>query len=275
MDSSARVSLGCEACRKRKRKCDGFRPACSFCRARDRACEYTTENRIKRRVDPDYVRTLEDQIAMLKEELAQAQPSKRIILEEDVVHADGDGAVAIPPSMTTAMEDVSALVWRMSLDSNGDASFIGPSGNFCFPVPHWDNADFRGDRKATSVSSVQALWSDQVSMPGVTSHLLDLFARFINPIQQFVDRETLDQLRDDHLSPGLRLVKTAAVAAGALFADDPQSKALDMHIRLHTVWRILLSPQDKQDSQEAEGSEKKGIKSSVTHRSGDMSPSHE
>ncbi|KAL4740238.1 hypothetical protein BDV11DRAFT_204433 [Aspergillus similis] len=242
MDPSSRVAVACKSCRKRKRKCDGLRPACSFCVARDRACEYNSEKRIKRRVDPDYVRTLEDQVAMLKEELAQAQPSRPTIMNGEIAHADrneergsdDDGAVAIQPSMTTAIEDVSALIWRMSIDSNGDASFIGPSGNFCFPVTHWDDADIRELRKATAATmnatmsepSMHAPWSDHVNMQGVVSHLLDLFARFINPIHQFVDRDTLDQLSGDNLSPGVRLVKTAALAAGALFADDPQSRAL-------------------------------------------------
>jgi hypothetical protein len=195
-------------------------------------------------VDPDYVRTLEDEIAMLKEELAQKHYSRRTILNDDMVHAQGepkrtgeeDGAVAIQDSMTTAIEDVSALIWRISLDSNGDASFIGPSGNFCFPVTHWDDADFREKRKAaatltssTSMSGgphVLAPWSDPVHILGITNYLLDLFANLINPIHQFLDSETLDQLRGDNLSHGLRLVKTAAFAAAALFADDAQSKAI-------------------------------------------------
>ncbi|KAJ5338203.1 hypothetical protein N7452_004931 [Penicillium brevicompactum] len=156
MHSSSRVSVACEACRKRKRKCDGSRPVCSYCLERDRACEYTAEKRIKRRVDPDYVRTLEDEIAMLKEELAQTQSSRPAVLDDDIVHAQAeskrnseeDGAVAIQDSMTTAIED------------------------------------------------------------------------------QFLDSETLDQLRRDGLNRGLRLVKTAVLAAAALFADDAQSKAI-------------------------------------------------
>ncbi|KAJ5341064.1 hypothetical protein N7541_010188 [Penicillium brevicompactum] len=242
MHSSSRVSVACEACRKRKRKCDGSRPVCSYCLERDRACEYTAEKRIKRRVDPDYVRTLEDEIAMLKEELAQTQSSRPAVLDDDIVHAQAeskrnseeDGAVAIQDSMTTAIEDVSALIWRMSLDRNGDASFVGPSGNFCFPVTHWDDADLR-ERKshvATPTNSIPGApdmpgpWSDQVHILGITNHLVDLFTNLINPIQQFLDSETLDQLRRDGLSRGLRLVKTAVLAAAALFADDAQSKAI-------------------------------------------------
>ena len=186
-------------------------------------------------MDPDYVRTLEDQIAVLKEELAQAQCSKPFTLSSDVTRDEliseqnrTASSVAIPPNMTTAIEDVSALIWRMSIDNNGDASFIGPSGNFCFPVKHWEAADVRREKIAVatpgdtmSKPSGQVLESDQVD-----DHLIDLFARFVNPVQQFVDPETLSQLRGDALSSGLRLVKTAALAAGALFADDPQSRAL-------------------------------------------------
>ncbi|OOO08593.1 Zn(2)-C6 fungal-type DNA-binding domain [Aspergillus oryzae] len=242
MQSYSRVSVACEACRKRKRKCDGLRPTCSYCLERNRICEYTVEKRVKRRVDPDYVRTLEDEIAILKQELAQAPFSRRTILDDDMVHAQGepkrsseeDGAVAIHDSMTTAIEDVSALIWRMSLDNNGDASFIGPSGNFCFPVTHWDAADFREKRKAVATPTastsgaphIPAPWPDPINILGITNYLLDVFANLINPIQQFVDSETLDQLRGDDLSHGLRLVKTAALAAAALVADGPQSKAI-------------------------------------------------
>ncbi|RAK92863.1 C6 transcription factor [Aspergillus costaricaensis CBS 115574] len=248
MDSSPRVSTACETCRKRKRKCDGLRPACSSCLARNTPCEYNTEKRIKRRVDLNYVRTLEDQIAALKEQLARGQPQPQITVKETVLTpvdhrgeragGDDDDAVAIiPPSMSTAIEDVSALIWRMSIDNNGDASFIGPSGNFCFPVVHWDDADLGHESRTTRVTAASAI----SAIPGPSSvqqqqqpmmsdqvdwHLIDLFARFINPIQQFVDPETLHILRGDNLSPGLRLIKTAVLAAGALFADDARSKAL-------------------------------------------------
>ncbi|OJI81110.1 hypothetical protein ASPTUDRAFT_193027 [Aspergillus tubingensis CBS 134.48] len=246
MDSS-RVSTACETCRKRKRKCDGLRPACSSCLTRNTPCEYNTEKRIKRRVDLNYVRTLEDQIAALKEQLARGQSQPQITVKETVLTpvdhrgeragGDDDAVAIIPPSMSTAIEDVSALIWRMSIDNNGDASFIGPSGNFCFPVVHWDDADLGHESRTTRVTAApaisaipgpssvqqqqQPLMSDQVDW-----HLIDLFARFINPTQQFVDPETLHILRGDNLSPGLRLIKTAVLAAGALFADDARSKAL-------------------------------------------------
>lgn len=193
-------------------------------------------------MDPEYVRTLEDEIAMLKEQLAQAHSSGPAILDDDTVNSQAgskrseeeDGAVAIQDSMTTAIEDVSALIWRMSLDRNGDASFVGPSGNFCFPVAHWDDADLREKTKATATPSnsmsgdpnIQGPWSEHINILVITNHLLDLFASLINPIQQFLDSETLGQLRGDNLSRGLRLVKTAALAAAALFADDAQSKAI-------------------------------------------------
>lgn len=37
----ARVSLACAACRMRKTKCDGERPRCCECTARESACQYT------------------------------------------------------------------------------------------------------------------------------------------------------------------------------------------------------------------------------------------
>ncbi|KAJ5770824.1 C6 transcription factor [Penicillium nucicola] len=40
LDSSTRVRVACEMCRKRKRKCDGIQPVCHGCRSRHVECRY-------------------------------------------------------------------------------------------------------------------------------------------------------------------------------------------------------------------------------------------
>ncbi|PWY90288.1 hypothetical protein BO94DRAFT_584301 [Aspergillus sclerotioniger CBS 115572] len=193
---------------------------------------------IRRKLDPDYASGLEDQIMMLREEVRRLENLNAFvpILDEDnplgqqQSHARSDDAAAIPPNMATAIEDVSALMWRLSIGSSGEESFIGPSGNFCFPIAYCDDPDVRVE-KTTATSSpglapgMELLWSDQANMSSVIHHLLDRFSQLINPIHQFLDGETLDQIHGNNLSPGLRLVKTAVVAAGALFSDDANGKA--------------------------------------------------
>ncbi|KAL3464651.1 hypothetical protein BJX64DRAFT_286142 [Aspergillus heterothallicus] len=152
----------------------------------------------RRRVDPDYVRTLEDQIAVLRDELAQAKaPNKDSPQDnDDGGTRDDHASVAILPSMSTAIEDFK------------------------------NKANGRPIIDTAAAPNIKALRSNKVDMQAVTGHLLDLFAHYINPINQFVDRETLDQIRGDNLSPGLQLIKTAALAALALYTDDPHRKTL-------------------------------------------------
>ncbi|RAH42164.1 uncharacterized protein BO95DRAFT_476086 [Aspergillus brunneoviolaceus CBS 621.78] len=244
--SNSRVSVACETCRRRKRKCDGLRPACSLCITKRAVCQYNTEKRNRRRVDADYVRGLEDQIAMLKEELHRPQPVNAVTLTENVRLGRKEAcanshnntadpatvASAIPDNMSTAIEDVSALIWRMSIESNGEEAFIGPSGNFCFPVSHWEDLSTGGQKHMPSTtipspsSWEQSSGSSRTDIRSTTSYLLALFTQCVNPIHQFVDTETLNKLHGDHLNADLTLIKTAALAAGALYSDDAKSRTV-------------------------------------------------
>ncbi|PYH87306.1 hypothetical protein BO82DRAFT_397216 [Aspergillus uvarum CBS 121591] len=244
--SNSRVSVACETCRRRKRKCDGMRPACSLCIAKRAACQYNAEKRNRRRFDADYVRGLEDQIAMLNDALHRSQPVEAVSFTEAVplerneacANVDDDAAShaavtsAMPDSMATAIEDVSALIWRMSIESNGEEAFIGPSGNFCFPVAHREDMGTGGqkDTPPTSLTSSgpkeESFGSGRTDIQDTKSYLLDLFTQYVNPIQQFVDTETLEELHGSHLNADLTLIKTAALAAGALHADDAKSRAV-------------------------------------------------
>ncbi|PYH46223.1 uncharacterized protein BP01DRAFT_338683 [Aspergillus saccharolyticus JOP 1030-1] len=237
--SNSRVVVACESCRKRKRKCDGLRPACSLCTVKRVACHYNTEKRNKRRFDADYVRGLEDQIAMLREELDRSRAGDSAAVTEDVPLDQGldppqakADTSTIPDNMTTAIEDVSALIWRMSLESNGEQAFVGPSGNFCFPVDSWDSKEARGE-KPTAVSDITSVarglglsWLDRVDVMARSRYLLDHFVRYVNPIHQFLDGELLSRLHGDSLSSELRLIKTAAMAAGAVYSDDLPSRTV-------------------------------------------------
>ncbi|RDW81263.1 Zn(II)2Cys6 transcription factor [Aspergillus mulundensis] len=235
----SRVAIACETCRKRKRKCDGAQPKCSWCLAKDTECHYITERPAKRKLDRDYVAGLEDQIALLKEEVRRlenlnptATRPEHIasILAEDSElgqKRQGQGQRAdetLFPSTTTAIDDVSALMWRMNIESSGETTLIGPSGNFCFPVPHADA--FEDDSRLHSGEAACDRPSKETDRLGIITRLLDDFTRFINPIHQFLDKETLTTLRKTDLSEGLALIKTAAMAAGSLYSDNPECKAM-------------------------------------------------
>lgn len=58
------MSQACDACRSKKLKCDGIKPACSSCVAQERDCEYGTLTK-KRGLPEGYVRGLERLLALL------------------------------------------------------------------------------------------------------------------------------------------------------------------------------------------------------------------
>lgn len=58
-----KTKLACEACRERKVRCDGGKPACSSCTRRKELCIYESPSTD---LDPDYVKSLESRIRELE-----------------------------------------------------------------------------------------------------------------------------------------------------------------------------------------------------------------
>ncbi|RKP27290.1 hypothetical protein SYNPS1DRAFT_12910, partial [Syncephalis pseudoplumigaleata] len=70
-NGSATRHLACDACRKRKVKCDSVKPACSGCQRHNTVCHYQTEIR-KRGSRVDYVHQLEKRLQWM-EQLLRSQ----------------------------------------------------------------------------------------------------------------------------------------------------------------------------------------------------------
>ncbi|PYH94821.1 hypothetical protein BO71DRAFT_419028 [Aspergillus ellipticus CBS 707.79] len=238
-----RVPVACKVCRKRKRKCDRVQPNCSPCIAKNVECQYISNRRPKRKRDSGYVTGLEVQIEMLKEEVRRLEnlnPSvgrpeeiSTILLEEPLDESIADEAEHISAPSTSrpkAIDDVSALMWCMKIEDSGEPTFIGPSGNFCFPVaPHISkttrtNSSGKPMRTGFLDNSIdpQRLYASETTH---RKNLIDIFIRLINPVHQFLNIASISQIQQDNLSPQHDLVQTAVLAAGALLSDDPASDA--------------------------------------------------
>ncbi|KAH8662587.1 hypothetical protein BX600DRAFT_466616 [Xylariales sp. PMI_506] len=241
-DDAARVALACEVCRKRKRKCDGIQPRCSWCINKNVECHYVFERPRKRKLDHNYAMDLEAQIALLKDEVRRLEnlnpsavrPAQVAEILAEVGNDDGGiqtgshRAPLLPADSAStsdldetndsnAISDVSSLMWRLKVGDNGETTFIGPSGNFCF------SADASEGTKLTQ----ENLEEDQINLEHdlrpqhrrLGEKLLGLFIRYINPVHQFIDVETLVKIQGRILTPDLRLLRSSAIAAGSLYAD--------------------------------------------------------
>lgn len=127
-------------------------------------------------------------------------------------------------SSSTAINDVSSLMWRLKVADNGETAFIGPSGNFCFdtdepeiasPVSHSDGGALSSKDESNQIVS---------DSPRRIEQLVALFAKFINPVHQFVDNDTLSEVREGS-SGEFSFLQLAILAAGSLYSDDIEDKS--------------------------------------------------
>ncbi|KAK7423528.1 hypothetical protein QQX98_000986 [Neonectria punicea] len=261
-DKRPRTAHACEICRKRKRKCDGVRPSCSWCNANSKECHYIEEKPRKRKWTDDYVTALEQQIALLQEyatsleglDAASTRP-KAIddLFTETGIDAQPEPSNArhspepetfgsqLPPSSDpnlanvdmsgsdiSAINDVSTMMWRMTIRDDGETSFTGPSGNFCFPTLNHEVSS-----AANSTEKPTTIQVHETSRPMISQesklYLLDVFSQSINRTHQFLDSSTIELLKDDP-PPNMDLLQSAVLAAGTVLSDAPESQILGTNL---------------------------------------------
>lgn len=120
---------------------------------------------------------------------------------------------------SSAIDDLSALVWRMNIGEKGKPTFIGPSGNFCVPSSA-DGFAVRSGARLMPQTDVGHPIPDVCYNLGVKSRLCSLFFSQLNPIHQFLPPSVklapeLYPFNDD-LSR--TILHSAIFAAGALFS---------------------------------------------------------
>ncbi|KAJ3469918.1 hypothetical protein MRS44_000017 [Fusarium solani] len=219
-NTRARVAMACEVCRKRV-------PT-------------------RRKLDPDYIATLEAQAEALKAEVRRlgnlvtdSTIPKHIcdILEEthDTENAPSQLDTKIQQISeeidytgdSPAIHDISDRTWRLRIDESGETTFIGPSGNFCFPVSHPPRGEVKRKTDADDdhIQEPVTLRLDP-NTSRVARHLVSLFTAFVNPVHQFVDQTRLGSLEDNPHFNTVDILTCTILAAGALFSDDSESKSL-------------------------------------------------
>lgn len=223
MEIADRVALACEVCRKRKRKCDGVTPTCSWCLQRNIACLYVPERPKKPKYDRNYVSGLETQIELLKEEVRRLKGPGQAIPLPQAQHTPDDAGQASQEDSSSgskndsAINDVSSLMWKLKIGDNGENTFIGPSGNFCFST------------NLTEPSTQPCTYSTQggagfYNLDAHAGHLVSLFSQYINPIFQFLDARTLESIGSSGLQES-DLLTSSILAAGSLYAEDTSARA--------------------------------------------------
>ncbi|KAI7770399.1 hypothetical protein LZL87_002770 [Fusarium oxysporum] len=181
VESRPRVAKACETCRRRKRK---------------------TQER-----DSELVSNLEDQVLALKDYVRKLEAACGYANLPDFASSsleDDGSAHTVDDSQSSAINDVSSMMWRMNLHGSGETSFLGPSGSFCFPVTN-HGIETEAIRPEPETESVQAL--------------LDLFRQHINSVHHFVPPHVIETLKEPQKTLDGELLQVSVLAAASLFAD--------------------------------------------------------
>jgi hypothetical protein len=193
--------------------------------------------------DSNYVDELEAQLDVLRQEVKRLEDLRLadlsdVFADNGHVH-DAQTIEGLKQSMAhqsadhknelTALSDISSLMWQLKIGEARETSFVGPSGNSCFPVSNRrsprDIAIYNTEDAEPNTRLPDLAWGPWT----VEARLLEIFAHHINPVYQFVDRETLAAVVIGSASIPNHL-KLAMISAAALLSDDPGSELYGNHL---------------------------------------------
>jgi hypothetical protein len=167
--------------------------------------------------DSELVSNLEDQVLALKDYVRKLEAACGYANLPDFASSslEDDG-----PSMHTeaddgessAINDVSSMMWRMNLHDSGETSFLGPSGSFCFPVTN------HGIEATKTDPTSPELETESVQV------LLDLFRQHINPVHHFVPPQVIETLEAPQKTLDSELLQASVLAAASLLADSQKGQ---------------------------------------------------
>ncbi|KAF4415666.1 Nudix hydrolase [Fusarium acutatum] len=165
-----------------------------------------TQKPKRKQRDSELVSNLEDQVLALKDYVRKLEAACGYANLPNFAPStldDGFATLTVPDdSQSSAINDVSSMMWRMNLHGSGETSFVGPSGSFCFPVS--------GHGIETQSTSPETEESVQV--------LLDLFRQHVNSVHHFVSPQMIEALKAPESLDG-ELLQASVLAAASLFAD--------------------------------------------------------
>ncbi|PYH79255.1 hypothetical protein BO82DRAFT_289237 [Aspergillus uvarum CBS 121591] len=221
MTSRQRVSIACQACRKRRVKCDGAKPSCSRCARLTESCEYLHSEEKRKPPSKRYIQSLLSRIESLERQVAQYEgretPSRASAPLQPQNHHSPNGS--IPQDSVQELVD---LCGGLSLGEGEELRFFDSRSNLALVSEQLDERchdhllKFSADR--TQRPGVGEIDVD----PAIQKTLLDLFWRWQNPWQYLLHesawRRSYERRDNDYCTPTLLY---AMLAVAARYSDEP------------------------------------------------------
>ncbi|QKX62118.1 uncharacterized protein TRUGW13939_09274 [Talaromyces rugulosus] len=193
-------AFSCEACRKRKVKCNGASPSCSRCSARGDVCVYSLAPTLS------YTKTLETKIADLEAKLASAQGDRAGDIDKPSKPSPhgSSGEYSSSAAQTPEQDDGSAPQELanefdgLTIEYDGRVSFHGPTSLFHLLPNDTVNDAASSRHQALEVEArkerlVNNAWRERAieqlsGMPEPFQHLVDFHWCWIQPLFNFIYR---------------------------------------------------------------------------------------
>ncbi|KAF2138905.1 uncharacterized protein K452DRAFT_361105 [Aplosporella prunicola CBS 121167] len=233
------TSKACEACRRRRAKCDGQKPSCSRCLDRAIECRFSAEEDKRRPAPQSYVRLLRTRITILERILrshgidvdasvARCMLDDRRpeavapVTPQDAPHQSKEASISSEhfEELCVAYERSLTLDESVTFDQDGEMHYFGPSsGRLEFQLseapkplePH------------IPLKRVLPLSEEDDEVPyELKSHLVDLFFYWQQPWCQVVDEKLY---RESEMNSGRYyspLLLNCILAVGSRFSDRPE-----------------------------------------------------
>ncbi|CAE6416114.1 unnamed protein product [Rhizoctonia solani] len=156
-----KISLACNFCRARKRKCDGTRPICGYCRTmKNSTCTFDVHSDKRKPVPRSYVvaleariRTLEDVIRAMGGTLPPTEAALEAFESEDAGPGLGASNHSSPESSHPPEESHAILNERLPEDSGASIEAILDIGRLRLSVSQTEDTDSLFDPSAPESSS--------------------------------------------------------------------------------------------------------------------------
>ncbi|EQL34727.1 hypothetical protein, variant [Blastomyces dermatitidis ATCC 26199] len=203
-------AFSCEACRKRKVKCNGANPSCSRCAARGETCIYSLTPTLS------YTKTLEARVAELETALANLQGGTGNIdgglgqeisqqHQQQQMHVDEPRENLLRTGVSHGVDNIEHIpsdlargIDRLKIGDDGRISIYGPTSLFQLPsslapeeanplLPAAAELDSRKERLINNAWRERA-FEQLATIPDPFQYLLDSHWCWIHPLYNFVYR---------------------------------------------------------------------------------------
>ncbi|KAJ5535902.1 transcriptional regulator family: Fungal Specific TF [Penicillium frequentans] len=189
-------AFSCEACRKRKVKCNGSSPSCSRCAARGEVCVYSLAPTLS------YTKQLETRVTQLEEALARLRNQS---VDADAKKVSSPASVAESSSSAgrrvkiehDETGDLAREFDGLNVENDGRISFHGPTSLFQLPSGAVSETastlQFSQEMEARKERLVNNAWRERAfeqmaTMPEPFQYLIDSHWCWIQPLFNFVYR---------------------------------------------------------------------------------------